>query len=393
VVAAGAGRRLGGPVRKALVPVAGKPLVEHALRALLGAPWIAPIVVVAHPEDLDTLGRVLEGLPRPARLVEGGARRQDSVRAGLAALPDDTDLVLVHDAARPFVPVGALAALVEAAAEHGAAILAMPVADTIKSVGAGTSPTIDKTLPRDRLWAAQTPQAFRRSELLALLEAADENGVSVTDEAALYESDGRRVACVTGSRLNFKVTTADDLRLAEALLQGASGRTPSMPFSNLAIGMGSDVHRFKDGVPLVLGGVRIPSSRGLDAHSDGDVLMHAILDAVLSAAALDDLGTLFPDTDPENAGRSSVDMAHEVARRMKAAGAHVLSLDSVILAEEPRIAPVREQLRESIAAALEIDVSRVNVKGKTFESLGPIGRREGIEVRAVALVERRPPSA
>ena len=166
-----------------------------------------------------------------------------------------------------------------------------------------------------------------------------------------------------------------------------------MPFAHLAIGMGCDVHRFKQGVPLVLGGVTIPFDKGMDAHSDGDVLMHALLDAVLSAADLPDLGTLFPDTDPKNKGRSGVDMAQEVARRLKAAGARILSVDTILLAEEPRIAPLRSQLRESIAAALQSEVRQVNVKGKSYEGLGPIGRRKGIEARAVALVERGDNSA
>lgn len=161
-----------------------------------------------------------------------------------------------------------------------------------------------------------------------------------------------------------------------------------MPAPNLAIGTSCDVHRLKAGRPLILGGVRVPYDRGLDAHSDGDVLLHAILDAVLSAADLPDLGTLFPDTDAANKGRSSVDMAHEVARRVKVVGARILSVDAVIMAEGPRIAPLRAQLRESIAAALDIDVRQINVKGKTFEKMGPIGREEGIEARAVALVER-----
>jgi len=161
-----------------------------------------------------------------------------------------------------------------------------------------------------------------------------------------------------------------------------------MPAPNLAIGTSCDVHRFKAGVPLILGGVRIPYDRGLEAHSDGDVLLHAILDAVLSAADLPDLGTLFPDTDPANKGRSSVDMAREVTRRVKVVGARIMSVDAVIMAEGPRIAPLRAQLRESIAAALEIEVRQINVKGKTFEKMGPIGREEGIEARAVALVER-----
>jgi len=163
-----------------------------------------------------------------------------------------------------------------------------------------------------------------------------------------------------------------------------------MAAPNLAIGTSVDVHRFKDGNSLMLGGVKLPFSKGMEAHSDGDVLMHAVLDAVLSAADLPDLGTLFPDTDEKNRGRSSVDMAREVSRRLKVVGARILSIDSVIICEQPKIAPIRGQLRESVAAALEIEVRHVNVKGKTYEHMGPIGEGECIECRAVALVERAP---
>ncbi len=163
-----------------------------------------------------------------------------------------------------------------------------------------------------------------------------------------------------------------------------------MPAPNLAIGTSVDVHRFKEGKGLVIGGVKLPFGKSLEAHSDGDVLMHAILDAVLSAADLDDLGTLFPDTDEKNRGRSSVEMAREVARRLKVAGVRILSVDSVIICEMPKIAPLRGQLRESVAAALDIEVAQVNVKGKTYEHMGPIGEGQCIEARAVALVERRP---
>ncbi len=161
-----------------------------------------------------------------------------------------------------------------------------------------------------------------------------------------------------------------------------------MALPNLAVGTSVDVHAFKKGIPLYLGGVKIPFDRGMDGHSDGDVLMHAVLDALLSAADLPDLGTLFPDTDEKNRGRSSVDMAREVARRLSVAGTRILSIDAVVLAEEPKIAPIRGQLRESIAAALDIEVRTVNVKGKTYERMGPIGKGECIEARAIALVER-----
>lgn len=159
---------------------------------------------------------------------------------------------------------------------------------------------------------------------------------------------------------------------------------------NVFVGLGVDAHRLKDGIPFVLGGIEIPSNKGMDAHSDGDVLLHAILDALLSAGDLPDLGTLFPDTDPANKGRSSAEMAREVHRRLNVAGARLLSIDSVVICNRPRIAPLRSQLRESIAALFDIPVSKVNVKGKTYEGMGPLGRGEGIEARAVVLVERAP---
>ena len=216
VVAAGAGSRLGAAQRKALVPLGGRPLVEHALRRLLAVEWLAPVVLVGHPGDRAALAALLARLPRPVTLVDGGERRQDSVLAGVRALPAATDVVLVHDAARPFVPVERLAELAAAARTLGAALLAVSLADTTKQTRADDPARSGGTLDRSRLRAAQTPQAFRRGELVALLERAGER--SVTDEAALFEAAGLAVGFVEGSARNFKITTADDLGLAEALL-------------------------------------------------------------------------------------------------------------------------------------------------------------------------------
>jgi len=226
IVAAGEGSRLAAGRRKALVALGGRPLVEHSLRRLLGLPALDPVVLVGHADDRAALEGIAATLPRKPIVVAGGARRQDSVLAGLAALPASApDLVLVHDAARPFVPVAAIAELIAAARATGAAILALPVVDTIKEADAVRPGHAARTLDRQRLWAAQTPQAFRRSELAALLEAAGREGRAVTDEAALYEAAGRSVAFVTGSRLNFKLTTPADLALAEALLAAGHERT------------------------------------------------------------------------------------------------------------------------------------------------------------------------
>ena len=221
VVAAGTGRRLGGPVHKALVPLDGRPLVEHTLRRLLASGDLDPVVLVGHADDRDALNALIARLPRPVTLVEGGARRQDSVSAGLAALGNGPDVVLIHDAARPFVPLERLPTLVEAARNEGCAILAVPVADTIKESALDDHEHVGRTLRRENLWAAQTPQAFRRTDLIACLAEAERTATTVTDEARLFESAGLAVRFVEGSPLNFKVTTPDDLRLARALLERA----------------------------------------------------------------------------------------------------------------------------------------------------------------------------
>jgi 2-C-methyl-D-erythritol 4-phosphate cytidylyltransferase len=238
VVAAGTGSRLGGTRHKALVSLGGEPLVAHCLRRLLALPWLDPAVLVGHPDDRPALLELIAGLERPVRLVDGGARRQDSVVAGLTALPDGPargagrgagaggaampDVVLVHDAARPFVPTDRLDRLVALASAGGAAILALPIADTVKEAAPledpRDPPRARATLPRQHLWAAQTPQAARRADLLALLQDAAREGRTVTDEAALFEAALLPVAFVEGSRFNFKVTSAEDLRLAEAVL-------------------------------------------------------------------------------------------------------------------------------------------------------------------------------
>ncbi len=226
VVAGGTGHRLGADRHKALVPLAGRPLVEHCLRTLLALPELDPVILVGHRDDRAALAAVIARLPRPVTLVDGGARRQDSVAAGLAALPHTTRLVLVHDAARPFVPVDRIEALIASAQRTGAALLAVRVADTIKEARpGGDAPLVERTLPRDRLWAAQTPQAFAFAVLERLLADAAARALNVTDEASLFEAAGLEVAFVEGSRLNFKITTGEDLAMAQALLGQLSERS------------------------------------------------------------------------------------------------------------------------------------------------------------------------
>jgi len=218
VVAAGKGSRLGAPLHKALVELDGRPLVEHTLRRLLTLPDLDPVVLVGHPDDRTALQQLLAQMPRPVQLVDGGARRQDSVAAGLAALGEACEIVLVHDAARPFVPLERVGPLISAAREHGCALLAVPVADTLKRARSDDEASVDCTVSRDGLWSAQTPQAFDRARLVERLADAESSGMSVTDEAGLFEAAGMPVRFVEGSRLNIKLTTPEDMELARALL-------------------------------------------------------------------------------------------------------------------------------------------------------------------------------
>src|SRR5215218_3516929 len=292
VVAAGRGERLGAP-EKVLLPLAGRAMLAWSLAALESAETIGPIVVVAGAHTLDAVGRLVrdEGFAKVKAIVAGGERRQDSVGAGLAALPAGIEVVVIHDGARPLAEPELFDRCAVAAAEMGAAIAATPVADTLKRVAEGV---ITGTVDRAGLWAAQTPQAFRLETLRRAMAAS--SGEIVTDEARLCEVAGLPVSVVPASPANLKVTHAEDIPVADALLRVRRGSPPTS--GPVRTGIGYDAHRFASGRRLVLGGVEIAHDRGLAGHSDADVLLHAIADALLGALALGDLGMHFPDTDP-----------------------------------------------------------------------------------------------
>ena len=266
----------------------------------------------------------------------------------------------------------------EAAAETGAAVVAVPVKDTIKLADAAGG--VKQTLDRSSLWQVQTPQTFRRELLLKAHEQAAAAGVVATDDAALVEWAGGSVSLVRGTYYNFKVTTPEDLVLAEAVAAERSGRRMQR------VGFGYDVHQFVAGRPLMLGGVEVQHDRGLEGHSDADVLLHAISDALLGAAGLGDIGKHFPDTDPRYKGISSLLLLREVCRKLKEAGYTAQNLDAVIAAQEPKLAPYIARMNETIAAALDIPVTQVNVKATTTEHLGFVGRKEGIAAQAVVMI-------
>lgn len=391
VPAAGSGTRLGADRPKQyLVVQSARPglsppvtLLERTVRRLMdGSPCVKVVVVVA-PDD--TVAAGLPGLQDAARVrvvPQGGATRRDSVRAGLDALVSlcgaaEHDWVWVHDAARPGIDPEVLGRL--AAALHDepvGALLALPVADTVKRQSAAQDglPRAAETVPREALWQAQTPQVFR----LGVLRAALDAHALVTDEASAVEAMGLSPRLVSGSRTNFKVTTMDDW----LALQGA--REHDGP--RWRIGQGWDVHALVPGRALVLGGVTIPHDRGLLGHSDADVLLHAITDALLGAAALGDIGRHFPDTDARFAGADSRALLREAHQRVRASGWEPVNVDATIVAQAPRLAPHIDAMVNHLAADLGLAPGQVNVKAKTSERLGFAGRGEGIEAHAVVMI-------
>jgi 2-C-methyl-D-erythritol 4-phosphate cytidylyltransferase/2-C-methyl-D-erythritol 2,4-cyclodiphosphate synthase len=375
----GRGERLSADGPKALVPLAGRPLFAWSLEALQRTPSIEAIVVVGPVARLRAAWDAAGGSPdRVVAWTEGGSERQDSVARGLSALPRTFDLVAVHDGARALVTPELVERVVADAAAHGAAVAAVPLEDTLKRAEAGS---IEDTVPRAGLWRAQTPQAFRRE----WLEEAHAAATSVaTDDAALLERAGRRVHVTEGDAMNLKITRPGDLALAEAWLES---RREASRGVDRRIGFGYDAHRIAPGRPLVLGGERFESAWGLEGHSDADVLLHAIGDALLGAAALGDLGTHFPPSDPRWKDVSSLELLRRIRALLDARAIRIANVDATLVAEEPRLAPARERICANVAEALGVTPDRVSVKATTNERLGALGRGEGLAACAVAFIE------
>jgi 2-C-methyl-D-erythritol 4-phosphate cytidylyltransferase/2-C-methyl-D-erythritol 2,4-cyclodiphosphate synthase len=368
---------------KQYAALAGATVLECSLRALLCEPRIERVVVVVAPDD----ARWREHAPRSGKLLTtlGGATRQDSVLAGLKSLREHAspeDWVLVHDAARPCLESADVAALI-AALEAGAsgAVLAAPVVDTVKRERDGA---VCETVDRSGLWRALTPQAFALGELERALEDAARSNVGVTDESQAMERKGVRAVLVQGSPFNIKVTRAADLQAAARILQSAEKRTMS---GKMRIGQGFDVHTFGDGDHVVLGGVRIAHDRGVIAHSDGDVVIHALCDALLGALGKGDIGRHFPDTDPRYRGADSRLFLRTVAAMVRAAGYGLVNADVTVLAEAPRIAAHRDAMAANLAQDLDVAPELVNIKATTTERLGFVGRSEGLAAQAAVLLE------
>src|SRR6185369_7388946 len=337
-------------------------------------------LIVALPQELASdPPEYLLNSAKPLRVVSGGERRQDSVAAAFRLVSARADVVVIHDAARPFASADLVTRTIVAAADSGAALAAVGARDTVKCV---ENHLVRETLDRQTIYLAQTPQAFRRDVLrdaLAVQEAA-------TDEAALAERAGHAVTIVDGEASNIKITTPEDLAIAEAIAR--EGRT-GKPARTGRAGMGYDLHRLVDGRPFVLGGLTIPFERGPAGHSDGDGLCHAVTDAILGAAATGDIGRHFSDTDAQWKGASSIDLLRRAVGVVHAAGFEVGNVDATVIVERPKLAPYIDQMRANLAAALGVSIDRVSVKGKTNEGLGELGRGEALAVHAIALVRSR----
>jgi 2-C-methyl-D-erythritol 4-phosphate cytidylyltransferase / 2-C-methyl-D-erythritol 2,4-cyclodiphosphate synthase len=384
VAAAGTGARFreaagGSHLPKTFLPLAGRPIWCHAATALAACEDVEEVVVVVPPEFVGGAEEAACALPKVRHIVPGGERRQDSVLSALRALAAvPPEFVAVHDGARPLASSELVRRCIASAWERGSGVAAVPVTDTLKR--ASTEGQVVETVDRSGLWAMQTPQVFGFPKLLAAHEAAQANGEEATDDAALVERLGERVWLVMGEETNLKVTRPADLQMAEAILTHRDGG------AEVRVGHGFDVHRFHPSRACILGGVRVPHSQGLAGHSDADVVVHAIMDAVLGALALGDIGRHFPDTDPAYAGVSSLELARRVAALAAERGYTVANIDATVIAEAPRIAPHADAMRQCIAEAFGCAADGVSVKGTTTEGLGFTGRGEGIATHAVAVL-------
>ena len=385
IAAGGRGVRAGGGAPKQLRSLGGRTLVEHALAPFDRSARVGDIVVVL-PADLAADPPAgLRSVETPLRVVAGGARRQDSVAAGLDAVGDDTGVVLIHDAARPFCTPALIGRTIDAAAEAGAAVPAVQATDTVKQAAAGGGHlVVGATLPRERIYLAQTPQGFRLDVLRAAV-ALGRRGVDATDEALLAERAGHLVRLVEGDPENVKITTPADLDRAAGRLARAGGAGAGA----VRIGIGYDSHRTVAGRPLILGGVRVPHDRGLAGHSDADAVCHAVTDAILGGAAAGDIGQHFPNTDAAWKDASSLDLLRTAAGIVRERGFTVGNVDVIVVAERPKIGPHAAAMRERVASALGIAAAAVSIKAKTAEGLDAIGRGEAIAVHAVATLAPR----
>ena len=376
IVAAGSGDRFGGTIPKQYHELAGMPILRRSVLAFQGHPCIgSPILVVINPAHRARYDAAVAGLGLPEP-VAGGATRQDSVRLGLEAMaqgPDRPRFVMIHDAARPLIDAATITAVRKALNGAAGAIAAKPLVDTLKR---GEGETITDTIDRRNLWQAHTPQAFVFDDILAAHRAAA--GAQLTDDAAVAEKAGMTVTLVPSNPDNMKITNPDDLDRAARLL--------GQSFSDVRTGLGFDVHRLIPGDAIILCGITISHDRKLEGHSDADVVLHAVTDALLGALGAGDIGHYFPPSDPQWKGRDSAHFLRHAVRLVSERGGFISHVDATLMCERPRIGPHREAMARRLAELLEVTSDRVSIKATTTERLGFTGREEGIAAQAIATV-------
>jgi 2-C-methyl-D-erythritol 2,4-cyclodiphosphate synthase/2-C-methyl-D-erythritol 4-phosphate cytidylyltransferase len=378
IVAAGRGSRFGEGMPKQYRMLGGTPVLRRTVSVFLAHPRVDQVRIVIHADDYAQYEECLAGLDLLPP-VHGGATRQESVFLGLESLSElKPERVLIHDAARPAVDAGLIDRVLNALAEAPAALPAVPVVDTLKKAAADRPHQVAGTIDRAGLWRAQTPQGFHYDAILTAHRSTQ--GKNFTDDAAIAEHVGLAVTLVAGSEDNVKITTEDDLRRQERMI-GSMSETRT--------GLGFDVHRFSEGDHVMLGGVAIPHSAGLEGHSDADVALHALTDALLGAIGAGDIGTHFPPTDTQWRGAPSHRFLEHAASLIRDWGGAVVHVDLTVICERPKVGPHRAAIQQRIAAILAIEPDRVSIKATTTERLGFTGRQEGIAAQAVATVCRR----
>jgi 2-C-methyl-D-erythritol 4-phosphate cytidylyltransferase/2-C-methyl-D-erythritol 2,4-cyclodiphosphate synthase len=393
LAAGGRGSRMGAQMPKQLLKLGGRTILQRSFDTLEQMDSIAEIVVSLPAELAANPPEFLTSSRKEIRIVDGGERRQDSVANAFAKVAiDRADRVLIHDAARPFATPNLFRRVIEHSRDYDAVTAGLRPTDTVKQARekepGALLPLVSSTLPREKLYLIQTPQIFVTDHLAKAIALAN-GSTDATDEATLLERAGFPVAVVDGEPTNIKITTEQDLRVAEALI-GQAGPLPP-PLALLPrIGIGYDLHRLEPGRKFILGGLEIKHETGFMGHSDADVLCHALTDAILGAAALGDIGRHFPDTDPAWKDADSMQLLLRAVALVRDAGFVVVNLDAVVIAEMPKLAPHVDAIRRNLASLLGIDLRAISVKGKTNEKIGELGRNEAVAVHAVALLAVSP---
>lgn len=376
IPAAGSSRRMRSKINKQFMSIAGQPVLTRSLLSLRG--HVGEFIILSRPGEEELCRECARDHVENYKIINGGTTRQESVYNGL--LHCQGDYILIHDGNRPLASSDLVQRVIAAGRQHSAAIPALPVVDTIKEV---QDHSVVATLPRHRLWAVQTPQVFKRELLLAAHAQAREENFHGTDDASLLEAMGFAVTVIHGEGTNIKITTPKDIFVAQESIREREGRA----LGTIKTGIGFDVHKLVPGLPLILGGVDIPFAQGLLGHSDADALLHALMDAMLGAAGLGDIGQHFPDTDTAWAGADSRQLLARVTQLIEQEGNRLINVDCIILAQAPKLSPYKEKMIATISRFTKLEPASINIKATTTEGLGFVGRGEGIAAQVVCTVE------